>query len=909
MDVLTCDNLTEGAEEDLGGKASGLRRLVLAGFRVPDFFVIPTSVFSRHLGSKDVASAVTSAATSASAWATDSPDFVGHVTAISGPLRAAVETCELDSAFATSLQSAVAGLGKGPFAVRSSMVGEDSAATSFAGQLDTYLYVSPEDVAMCVRRCWASAFGQRALAYALRAGMRISDLRVAVVVQAMIDAQVSGVLFTVQPVTGQRDVSLLTAAWGLGEGVVSGMCDTDEYEWNALDGVRSVKIADKDVQVIRDPSGSGTVAVPTPEDRRALRCLDDENVERICKMGEQIAADMGMPADVEWSIVDGELYVLQARPVTNLPTQPAQPIQPIQLDGPEIVWDNSNIQESYCGVTTPLTFSFASYAYQTVYRQFARTFGVSDRVLGEMEPVVRNMLGLIDGRVYYNLNNWYRLILIFPFFARNKEDMEAMMGVEEPVDFVSDKDLSTSDRIRELGSLAGVGVRLGPRMARLDREVDRFCEHFDEVYRRINRNSLGSTSLWQLHETIRMLYQDLLDRWETPIVNDMRVMMASGRLRRLLEGAVGDDANSVYADLMGGIPGLESVEPTRRLLRLAHEARPDPAIVVALRTGTPQDSRQRIRDEHPVFSAQIDAFIEDYGDRCIGELKLETISLRQDPTFVIAVLRSYLDAPDLDPDELEQRDRTRYESARQRVAAALPARNRHMLSKRITAARKAVAAREKLRLLRTKAFGLARDIFCAMGVHLHEAGLLAEARDVFYLTTPELEAFIEGRGPGGSFAAIVEARKNEFAAYEDTEIPNRFTTTGSPYLDSSFRPTGTVVPSELDSDVLHGLGVCAGVVTSEVRVILRADEELSLNGKILCTIRTDPGWAPLFPTTSGLIVERGSTLSHSAVVARELGIPAVVGVRDVTRILQNGDLVRLDGSAGTVERFLGTAEP
>jgi len=551
-------------------------------------------------------------------------------------------------------------------------------------------------------------------------------------------------------------------------------------------------------------------------------------------------------------------------------------------------------------VTTPLTFSFALAAYATVYEQSLRLAAVPDDVIEAHRPSLANMLGLVRGRVYYNLNNWYRLLALLPSFGRNKADMEKMMGVTEPVDFVADDALSPIEKARRAPAMLRTGARVMREIARLDRSVAEFQARFEAEMARYDRASLPKKSLSELVAITEALRADVIEKWQTPIVNDLFVMMASGRLRRLLEKIAGDEAAALWNTLVAGEEGIESTEPTRRLLRMAKRAREVPAIAAALRTMEPRDAIAKIRAEHPAFAAELDAFLDRYGDRAMGELKLETISLRDDPSFVAKVLVNYLDRPDLDPDALAKSERAAREDALRSLEARVGPIDRVRLRRALAAARRGVKARENMRLARTRLFGLVRDVYAAVGHALHAAGKLDQPRDVFYLTVEEIAAYHAGTAVTADLAPLARLRKAEFARYEAEELPNRFETIGAVYHGNDLDPKRAIAA---DASVLRGLASSPGVVEAELRVVTNPRDDLSVNGRILTALRTDPGWAPLFPTASGILVERGSTLSHSAVVARELGIPAVVGVPNLLAIVRDGERVRLDGSAGTVERL------
>jgi phosphohistidine swiveling domain-containing protein len=879
----------------VGGKAAGLASLEELAMPVPPFRVLPQSLFRAHLLRGGIPAAL--GETMLMLADLESGDAAARtvVSDASALLRSAVETAEPAPSLREVVTTAVEELGAGPYAVRSSMVGEDSTRHSFAGQLESQLFVtSADEVVDAVRVCWGSAFGEPALSYGTHAGISPAEVRMAVVIQRMVDAETSGVVFTANPVSGRHDECLVSASFGLGEGVVAGIALSDEYVW-AADRERSATVPHKDVQVIRSTSRSGTEEAAVPEALRERRVLPPERVAEVARLALLVAASAGRPMDIEWCYAEGNLWVLQARPITSLRAAADEPIR---------TYDNSNIQENYNGVTTPLTFSFSSRAYATVFRALLRTLGVSDRSLAEFEPSSRTLLGFVQGRIYYNLESWDHQFSFLPGGSRRTEEVTKVMWHTQWEGMEAGHP-EHAQRLRRKLEAAGVGARMLWYVVRLDREVDRFMAYFDSVYASVDRDAVRDMSLSDLYATSHRLYAQLLDHWDTPNINDLRVVMSCGRIHRLLEGLYeGDAVDSRLADLLGGIDGIESTAPTLTLLGIAKDARDNEDAVRALRASDPAEALARLHKCAPELGMRLDRYVELYGDRTVGELMLETIPMRDNPAFLVGVLRNYLDRPDIQPESLVRSERQRYDEARAEIEARLPHWRRAVLRREVKLARTAVKAREALRLRRTRAFGLARDVYMAMGVRLHEAGFLDDPRDVVYLTVDELEAFVEGRAASTDLAATVAARRTEYARYEFEPEQNRFTSAGSPYLGVQPASNSGGEAAEMgDSSTLRGLGCCAGVVEAPVRLIFNPHEAPSVNGQILCTVRTDPGWAPLFPTVSGLIVERGSPLSHSAVVAREFGIPTVVGVPDVTRILIDGEIVRMDGAAGLVQRL------
>ncbi|MBT6432817.1 MAG: phosphoenolpyruvate synthase, partial [Deltaproteobacteria bacterium] len=648
MGVVQSSQAFEAGEERVGGKAIGLARLTNAQAPVPPWFVVATEAFHHHLKSNNIGDVIQKSLDVVKALDIKDPISLRTIGEQAEIIQAAIKDAPLDGALLDEITGSVKTLGDSELAVRSSMVGEDSAEHSFAGQLDSFLFQkTPEDVSRSLRACWASAFGDRSIAYHMRAGLPLDNMRVGVVVQRMIDGDVSGVMFTANPSNGRRDESLLTAAWGQGEGIVSGLCNTDEFVWEHTGKELSAQLVDKDIKVARTPDGSpGTVELEVDEAQRNVRCLDESLVNKICAEGLRVAENFGSAQDIEWTMEKGELYFVQSRPITSLPL-------PENKEGPLVVWDNSNIQESYCGVTTPMTFTFANRAYTLVYKQVLEVFGLPKPVIDEFEPNLRNMLGIVKGRIYYNINNWYRYLLIaLPGFGTNKADMEKMMGLTDPVDLVEDQVLTTGEKIKRLPMIFRALWRLKSGYRDLPRSVPYFLNYFQNFYNKMDRKSFETASFSKLMELIDSLRTECLVHWHTPIINDFYVMQTNGKLARMLEKAGYDEPTAMQNSLISGEEGIESTEPTRFLMRMAKEARLNDAIGKLCIEGDPLTCIANLKESFPEYGAKIDDYVERYGDRTMGELKLETISLREDPSFVIEVIRNFIDRPDIDPDKL-----------------------------------------------------------------------------------------------------------------------------------------------------------------------------------------------------------------------------------------------------------------
>ncbi len=872
----------------LGGKAKNLAWLKRFGFNVPAFIVVTTEAFHHYL---EIATG---------------RSYGDLMTALrldplaeASRIHAAILATSLPESLLLPLRDKLKSLPEGFLAIRSSVVGEDSQEASFAGQMETFLFMKTfEEIAQAVVQCFASAFADRAILYRTDRGLALESISAAVVCQIMIDSDVSGVLFTAHPNTGIRTHHLISAAWGLGEGIVSGECNTDEfvlaYENNAASIIER-KLTDKDHAVRFDATrGRGTVTLEVERTLRMQACLSDEQIFELSRLSYAIALHQGSPQDLEFAIKDGVVFLLQTRPITSLP--PA-------LARDAVVWDNSNIQESYCGVTTPLTFSFASRTYRNVYENTAEVLGYSLQGKDGMDVVLRNLLGLIQGRVYYNINNWYQGLSAFPSFGSNKEDMERMMGLQDPVDFVVKTQLSGWQGLKAKFKAIRTLLGLLSRFARIKTQVEAFRVNFAEAYRTVDKQSLFLRDLSDLYRLTRTLESDVIKRWTTPIVNDFYVMMMNGKVHRKLKKLGIENPSLTLNNLLSGEAGIESTEPTKFLLGMCDRIRAD-ARLLPLFASTPNSALMTaIQVNCPDFHKQCLQYIELYGDRTMGELKLESITLHQDTTFMFVCLRNFLQNDTLNLASLQRHELDLRHAEEKRIFKALKGPLAVLMLKRdLKRLRNAVKNRENMRLARTRLFGLYRAIYIEMGKQLALHKQLKDPRDIFYLTVEEIEQYFEGRAVGIKFHDLAQLRKSEFDGFEAHEPAHHFKTFGSPYLGNSFQYTGTLA-SASDGETLQGLGCYPGIVEGRVRLIFSPDDEISLQGQILCTVRTDPGWAPLFPSAAGIIVERGSSLSHSAVVARELGIPAIVNIPGLTKILKDGERIRMNGQTGLIERL------
>ena len=897
--VLDCE---EADHERAGGKARALAVAIRAGLPVPPFFVVipqPADPPRREIADEQAAPPPNHVA----AAPMSRPVHDRLLTELLPSLRHLCPHGEL-------------------VAVRSSACDEDGPQHSFAGQFDTCLSVPPHEVIDRVRAIWSTGSSDRLQHYRHQRGLSLDARSPAIVVQRMVHARVSGVAFSADPVSGRRAVVVISAVQGLGSALVSG--DTDADTWRlACDGtIIDRRIASKHRKHVVDPCAiDGIRVVDTPGRDAAWPSLSDDEVRAVGALARQCAEQFGRPQDIEWAYAGDRLVLLQSRPITALAALP-------DPDGALAIWDNSNIIESYGGMTTPLTFSFTCEVYEHVYRQFCRLMRVPDRVVRAHDETFRNMLGFIRGRMYYNLLNWYRVLALFPGFRLNRRFMEQMMGTAEPLpDAVTEQAVRARapSRIGDSIHLARTAAGLAVSHFTLGRRLRAFNRRLDEALAPPHP-PLSARRPDELVSHYRALRKRLLLSWDAPLVNDFFAMVFYGLLRKATIAWCGDVAGTLQNDLLGGEGGMVSAQPVRLLQELAQLASTRPRLLAALRSGTVDRIRAEM-DAAAEFQSLFDSYLERFGERTVGELKLESATFHDDPLPLlrsIAALAARLAAQDPRPTvrsstgsgaTLREVERSfaghasledQRGSAWKQVNAALRWQPVRALVFRwlLRHARARVRDRENLRLQRTRLFGRVRRIFVEIGRRFHADHLLNDPNDVFYLQAEEILAFVEGRALTTDLKSLVALRRAELLACASQPPPdNRFETRGVVHHAHSFRQDP--VSATTAGEQRHGLGCSPGRVRGQVRIV-SDPRGVDLTARaILVAHHTDPGWIVAFPAALGLLIERGSVLSHAAIVARELGIPAIVRVQGVTQWLRDGDWVELDGATGVVRRVVG----
>lgn len=867
-----------------GGKGANLARLARAGFPVPAGFVVTTAAYHAFVAANGLGEALADAARTPA-------DDPAALAAASDRVRARFAAGTVPRELGAMVRAAYAALGRPAVAVRSSATAEDLPDLSFAGLQDTYLQVVGDEALLrSVVQCMASLWTVRAIGYRSRNDIPHREAALVVVVQEMVPSEAAGVLFTADPLSGRRDVVVIDAALGLGEALVSGQVEPDHYVVDAAGRILTKTLGAKALS-LRGRPGGGTESVSEDASRR--QALPDAAIVELAGLGRQAALLFGAPQDVEWAWAGGRLFVLQSRPITSLyPLPEGLPAEPLHVLG------SFGAVQGMLDALTPLG--------QDALRGFVA--GVLRQAGLRVTFDTQKFLLVAGGRLFYNLTPVLRSRLLrralTPDAFRDKDP--AVGRVLERL--WDDPRLAPEGRLLPwgwLGPAARLVVFLLGRALFLllwpDAGRARALRRIEAALARAAARGAGATNLAQRV----FLLERLLDGGMGMVAAQLLPAVAVGvnslyQLQRL--GAGVPDGKTAALEATRGLSHNVTTTMDLALWQTACTIRADADSAAAFR-GRPAGElaadylAERLPD---VAQEALAAFLDAYGMRGLAEIDLGRPRWREDPTMVVQVLQSYLDItdPEQAPDRVFARGAGSAEAAVNRLAAAVRRTRGGWLKARLVrgAARRLRALaglRESPKFLLVRLLGLARAGLLDSGRQLADAGVLDRADDLFFLHLDELRALAawEPRDWRGLVAGRRQAYRRELRR---RQVPRVLLSDGRAFYDEAD------APAEAGARVLAGSPVSPGVAEGVVRVIRDPAGARLAPGEVLVCPGTDPSWTPLFLAAGGLVTEVGGLITHGAVVAREYGIPAVVGVARATTRLRTGQRVRVDGTSGQV---------
>ena len=835
MLVRSLDELTAADLPEAGGKGANLGELRRAGFSVPDGFVLTTAAYRL--------------AASAAGVEPDQP----------ASARLRLQASEVPAAIVDAVRVSYRELGAPLVAVRSSATAEDLPSASFAGQQDTFLSVADESALIgAVRRCWASLWTDRAVAYRASQQIPLGELSLAVVVQRMVEAQIAGVLFTADPITGRRKRATIEAVRGLGEQLVSGAVNPDHF-------------------VVNTPSGAVL--------ERRGDILSDTQLRELAALGARIEEHFGRPQDIEWAIdTDGRLWIVQSRDITTLyPLPPNAPHDENDLR----VYFSANVAQGVFDPFTPMGLQ----TFRLLSSGFAAAIGspVRDPAAGASLYAESAM------RVFIDLTR----VLRDPFGREIPARVMSAMEFRSKAIF---EKLLEDPRLRPRGSASrsrflaiGAALRTGaPQNAvratlRPDATRRRVLAEMD---RGIAGVRIPETSAERLDA-----YEDLIVKFPPRFFPRMVGLVVPGFLCYTLAGRLlGRRARpGELQTVLRGLPHNPTTEMDLALWDIARAARVDNASREALTTRSPAElsAQYRAGALPPLLQREMTSFLERYGHRAIAEIDLGVKRWSEDPAHLLGSIANYLrlGAEATAPDVQFARGAREAEAMIDTLASRLHGPRRALLRFLFGRVRLLSGLREQPKFQIMRVFALGHALVAPVGAELAHRGLLGGADDAFFLTLPELRRAIAGEDLRSTVAERRELYRRE---QRRRHIPRVLLSDGT---DAEME-----LPRAMNDGAIRGTPASPGVARGSAHVIRSPVGARLEPGEVLVAPSTDPGWTPLFLTAGALVMEMGGMMSHGAVVAREYGIPAVVGVPDATDRISTGDQVTVDGSAGTVAR-------
>ena len=856
-DVLGFGEIDQTQVALAGGKGASLGELArIDGIRVPRGFCVTTDAFRRIMASGPRIGEALGRLTQVN------PGDRDGIRTRAAELRKSIEAIAMPGDLAAAITAAVARLGEHvAYAVRSSATAEDLPTASFAGQQDTFLNVAgPAAILQHVSRCWASLFTERAVTYRLRNGIDHRQVQMAVVVQQMVIPQASGILFTADPVNGNRKIGSVDASLGLGEALVSGLVNPDVFKVRDDEIVQKI-VASKQLAIEALPGG-GTQHLAIDPARQVQPALTDAQVVELARLGRRIEAHFGRPQDIEWCLVHDDFHIVQSRPITTL-----FPIPAAADDAPHV---------------------YVSVGHQQMMTDPMKPLGISFWQLTAARP-----MHPAGGRLFVDVSHE----LASP---TNRDRLVAGFGKSDPL---------TGDALRTVAERGFIPLVPDagpvPRFLAPPEPIETDPAIVGELIatsrasvaalRRDIESKTGSALIGTILEDIPEMKRILFEPRSRQVF--MLAMEAAGWLNEHLEEWLGE--KNVADTLTQSVPSNVTSEMGLALLDVADAVRPHPGVIAFLRRADDDGFLDDLPalEGGPQAQAAIRAYIDEYGMRCVGEIDITRPRWSERPSMLVPVILANIE--NFGAGEGTRRfehGRAEAEAKEREVLQRLRAlpdgdAKADETKRMIDRVRTFIGYREYPKYGMVSRYLVYKQALLGEAGRLVQAGVLREAEDVFFLTFPEIEDVVRTQQADSE---LIRDRKDAFASYHALTPPRVLTSEGEA-VAGSYRRT------DVPAGGLAGLPVSAGTIEGRARVIVDIEQADLKAGDILVTAFTDPSWSPLFVTIAGLVTEVGGLMTHGAVIAREYGLPAVVGVQHATQLIPDGQMIRVHGTEGYVE--------
>jgi rifampicin phosphotransferase len=825
---------------------------------------------------------------------------IDQLNAASQSISALIRNGEFPTELIVAIESILRELPNELLVVRSSAVGEDSHTAAFAGQLDSLLHVQPTLLTLldAIRACWASYWSSRVLFYQRTRGVSLQGM--AVLIQPQINATYSGILFTRSPTEVGSQTMMIEYCAGLGDGLAAGH-------------VTPARVSlDRKTLRTQDTHQHGN------------SLLDDKYLIELATIGLKLEDYFQTPQDIEWSLDHcGQLVLLQSRPITTL----SHASQASTLKYP-VVWSNVNVNENYPDPVCPLLFSIAQRAYYHYFRNLGVAFGIADWRIAKMERALQQIVGAQGGRLYYNLSNIHDVLRSAPFDEALIASFNLFVGADRDASSQAEDGSWQGNRrgkIRQTCELIWIGLCTSWNLLWMASRVIRFENRTDQFA--LDCRAALATQCAEPARRDRLLsqFREFLEirchGWLEASMADAAAMISYSAWQRFVRFHFSEDQDSsLHNSLLKGLCDVVSGKPALELWEISRRIRSDQQLKNLFASSTDHEVLAAVQSEPRFagFQSDLQVYLATWGFRCSGELMLTVPSLQEQPELLVSMLRTYA-AQDGPPPrlQLDQQQQQRKEATgrlvsqlrTQKIVKWLPWPNKATLALFLLRwTQQAISCRERARLKQAMLYQCLRRICLALGELQVQKGSLDANDDLLYLNCEEIEAYFSGGALfPREFCELIHSRRKQLQQFSKVRPPDTFSlAVGEAWTADNSEHThdsnAQVVASQ--SNTWSGQGVCGGVVKGTSKVLRDVSEAAKLSaGDILVTRQTDPGWGPVFLLIRGLVMERGGMLSHGAIMAREYGLPTVVGVPHVTTTISTGQSLLVDGDRGIVQRI------
>jgi len=874
----------------VGEKNWNLSKMLSDGYPIPHGFAITKQAFENFLALNDINSKIVPLVKEI-----DYSDPI-DIKRVSERIKEIVIESKIPQPVVDDILKLKTELDSGPVMVRSSALGEDSGDSSFAGQLDSFITEGTDrEILDSILKCWASYWSERALIYQNLKKVELQGMGIAV--QEMVQPQVAGVLFTRNPNHSSKPEMLLEYCFGHAESLVSGQITP---------GAISINRETKNNTVLSQPD-----QFEYNKDEYFIKG-DELWINKLIDISLKLESDHGAPVDIEWAVnKDGDVKIVQSRPITQLLDISKN------TDKKLIHWSNVNVNENYPKPICPLLYSVGRQSFYHYFRDLGKSFGIRETRLIEHEYYLKNIIGSHGGRMYYNMTSIHSCIQLMPFGKKLSNYFNNFVGdPRSKTDGIEEETKETPfeiliqvyEVVLILLTTLATFLFIPFRIQSLEGEVDK---HLKKCQSNPGKDKIDQ----HLKECYNGFLKIRFLSWKKASLADSLAMFAYGLLGTFLSRYV-ENADTKKNSLLQGIPNLVSSVPPEKIWELSKQIRSSNELKELFN----RDSKEiyteiQSNKQYIVFKNSLEDFLLNWGHRCSGELMLTEPNFQEDPASFLDTLKGYIKAEVESPKEVisrktKERERIILATINELQGEGLqqffwPIKTLFFKSV-LAATAQGIRYRERVRLKQAMIYGAFRQTLLKLSHVMVNKDILKSEDDIFYLSYIEIADYVAGAHMlPKSLIEIANQRRIEHERVSTFSPPDHFYLPEGEYFESMenviLEKRENISSIKADANTLVGLAACGGTKEGRVKYLDSALEAKNLTpGDILLTKQTDPGWATVFPLISALVIERGGMLSHGAIVAREFGIPAVVGVENATTRIKDESQILVDGNNGAV---------